>query len=201
MKPTRRELVHRLLKSRAGEWINAPEIASPEVGGSEGLRRLRELRADGIPVEMRLHPKQGRRVRQYRIPAQPLPSKVVPITFVRAHYRQKPGEEEPMPENLSWAPFNPAFGPWYRLQSSYRGTSAPLSSQGRLVEVVVIPDFDKKRFYWKVHFHALKPKSSYKKPLPEKILTGMAETLPQAQFIAKTQFEELHKRFTEAGKS
>jgi len=36
-----------------GEWHKAHEIADPEVGGSEGLRRLRELRAAGHSVEKR----------------------------------------------------------------------------------------------------------------------------------------------------
>jgi hypothetical protein len=35
------------------QWHPAPAICDPAVGGSEGLRRLRELRADGWWVEKR----------------------------------------------------------------------------------------------------------------------------------------------------
>lgn len=36
-----------------GEWHTGPDITAPETGGSEGLRRLRELRADGAVIEKR----------------------------------------------------------------------------------------------------------------------------------------------------
>jgi len=38
-----------------GQWHKAHEITDPGVGGSEGLRRLRELRADGYKVYKRKH--------------------------------------------------------------------------------------------------------------------------------------------------
>ncbi|MDI3257681.1 MAG: hypothetical protein QJR01_08180 [Kyrpidia sp.] len=53
---TKRELVWRYLTEHMGEWIDAHIIASPSVGGSEGLRRLREIRASlppGYRIEMR----------------------------------------------------------------------------------------------------------------------------------------------------
>ena len=49
-----------------GEWHDGPELTHPEVGGSEGLRRLRELRAKGYQIEMRKKAK-GRTTRQYRL--------------------------------------------------------------------------------------------------------------------------------------
>lgn len=63
---TRRELVLELLQSQAGEWIDAHMICHPGVGGSEGLRRLRELRAEGHLIEMRKKP-GGSATRQYRM--------------------------------------------------------------------------------------------------------------------------------------
>lgn len=48
-------------------WVDGYALCSPGLGGSEALRRLRELRADGHDIEMRAHPVHGRTARQYRI--------------------------------------------------------------------------------------------------------------------------------------
>jgi len=56
--------VYNILKD--GEWHDGPELTHPAVGGSEGLRRLRELRAKGYTIEMRRKAK-GRTTRQYRL--------------------------------------------------------------------------------------------------------------------------------------
>ena len=45
---TRREQVLRYLQDHADEWVDGPELANAQVGGSEGLKRVRELRADII---------------------------------------------------------------------------------------------------------------------------------------------------------
>lgn len=67
MTASRREAVLSVLQAADGEWVNGTVLASAEVGGSEGLKRLRELRADGWPIEMRRHPDPDRTVRQYRL--------------------------------------------------------------------------------------------------------------------------------------
>lgn len=43
-KDQRRAQVLALLTARAGSWVPGPELATAEIGGSEGLRRVRELR-------------------------------------------------------------------------------------------------------------------------------------------------------------
>lgn len=48
---TARERVYNALKSR--HWTPGFELTKPEVGGSEGLRRLRELRAQGFDIKRR----------------------------------------------------------------------------------------------------------------------------------------------------
>lgn len=48
-------------------WVDGWVLCHPAIGGSEGLRRLRELRAAGQPIEMRPHPVHGRTTRQYRL--------------------------------------------------------------------------------------------------------------------------------------
>jgi|WetSurSiteA1Bulk_404760.scaffolds.fasta_scaffold39427_2 hypothetical protein len=62
--PDRQRRVYDVLKD--GEWHDGPELTHPAVGGSEGLRRLRELRAKGYTIEMRRKAK-GRTTRQYRL--------------------------------------------------------------------------------------------------------------------------------------
>jgi hypothetical protein len=48
---SRWELVLDLLKQE--EWVSTAAICSPDVGGSEGTRRLRELRARGFAISKR----------------------------------------------------------------------------------------------------------------------------------------------------
>jgi hypothetical protein len=48
---TRKAKVLAVLQSAAGQWVPGEQLANPQVGGSEGLKRLRELRADGWLIE------------------------------------------------------------------------------------------------------------------------------------------------------
>ena len=64
---TRKEQVLEKLKSRAGEWINGADLANESVGGSEGLKRLRELKREGWLIQMRKSPSQGSDQFQYRL--------------------------------------------------------------------------------------------------------------------------------------
>ncbi len=66
---SRRQQVLDYLQARAGQWVNGPELANETVGGSEGLKRLRELRAEGYPILERKHPDQSRTIWQYRLSA------------------------------------------------------------------------------------------------------------------------------------
>jgi hypothetical protein len=49
----------------SGGWIDGWLLTHPSLGGSEGLRRLRELRQDGYQIDMRVSAKGT--TRQYRI--------------------------------------------------------------------------------------------------------------------------------------
>jgi hypothetical protein len=65
---TRKEQVLARLQAHIGEWVDGPDLANEEVGGSEGLKRLRELRMeDGYEIEKRQHPDPTRSVWQYRL--------------------------------------------------------------------------------------------------------------------------------------
>lgn len=56
-----------LQRLRQGGWVDGPDLANEEVGGSEGLKRLRELKADGHDIRMRPHPEKARSIFQYRL--------------------------------------------------------------------------------------------------------------------------------------
>jgi hypothetical protein len=48
-------------------WVDGYALCHPSLGGSEGLRRLRELRALGHRIDRRQHPVRGRTSQQYRL--------------------------------------------------------------------------------------------------------------------------------------
>ena len=64
---TRKDKVLQLLRENLNVWIEGPEIANPEVGGSEGLKRVRELREEGHQIESKPHPNKKRDVWLYRL--------------------------------------------------------------------------------------------------------------------------------------
>jgi len=59
--PSGRKLeVLRALQHANGEWVGGPALANVACGGSEGLRRLRELREMGYVIEKKkVHPKHN----------------------------------------------------------------------------------------------------------------------------------------------
>ena len=60
------QVLDRLLLS-VGEWVDGPALANERVGGPEGHRRIRELRADGYQIENRRHPDRTHRYFQYML--------------------------------------------------------------------------------------------------------------------------------------
>lgn len=65
---TAKERVLDRLEDQYPEWIDGYVLCHPNIGGSEGLRRLRELRAEGHKIEKRLKSSDTKtRVYQYRL--------------------------------------------------------------------------------------------------------------------------------------
>lgn len=56
---TKREAVWTYLLAHEGEWIDAHILTHPAIGGSEGLRRLREIRAS-LPPGFRIEKRRKR---------------------------------------------------------------------------------------------------------------------------------------------
>ncbi len=73
---TRKEQVLDRLVEAAGGWVDGSELATVEVGGSEGLKRLRELRDEGYNIEGRHHPDPNRDIWQYRLATGPWPGPI-----------------------------------------------------------------------------------------------------------------------------
>lgn len=73
---SRREQVLQKLIDANGAWVNGPDLANEEVGGSEGLKRLRELKQPefgGYDIRLRKHPDPSRDIWQYRIVRREVP--------------------------------------------------------------------------------------------------------------------------------
>lgn len=63
---TRKAEVLAALTGAMGAWVDGDRLATQACGGSEGRRRLRELVADGWPIESRPHP-HSKTAFQYRL--------------------------------------------------------------------------------------------------------------------------------------
>ena len=64
---TREEQVLYVLETYVGRWVDGPLLANEKVGGSEGLKRLRELKQKGHLIQKRKHPDPRRAIYQYRL--------------------------------------------------------------------------------------------------------------------------------------
>lgn len=65
---TRKEQVLAHLFEHRNQWVDGPDLATEAVGGSEGLRRLRELRLSGDhDIRERRHPDPDRDIWQYML--------------------------------------------------------------------------------------------------------------------------------------
>ena len=95
---TRKEQVLRFLTQHADRWVDGPELANAQVGGSEGLKRVRELRAEGHRIITRPHPDRTRDVFQYKLV---LPESIAPVVQSRlaemASAPSGPGPDLPSP--------------------------------------------------------------------------------------------------------
>lgn len=76
---TRKAAVLEYLRAASGGWVDGSDIATAEVGGSEGLRRLRELKDEGWLIDRRPHPTSAT-AWQYRLLQDP-PQEWQPLDF------------------------------------------------------------------------------------------------------------------------
>lgn len=150
---TRKGQVLAYLRERRNQWVNGPDLATEAVGGSEGLRRLRELRLSGEhDIRERRHPDTQRDIWQYMLVAVP-----APIDLSDAFDDAKPNYPDPAVEaarraeeaRLDPPAPEPAPSPWpadhdqTRMTSAVRrkedGTFEYVPPQRPLVEQLTIP--------------------------------------------------------------
>lgn len=185
---TRKQQVLDYLKAHPGQWVDGPNIANENVGGSEGQRRVRELRSDGHIIETRKHPNPERDIWQYRLVEAPAVSPLKE-TYARSDHRGPVGNSRHLSRAVErstfqqWFPFNHAFGPWYRTTFDWRGES---------VDAVVQPDMGGEGWYWSVRFPPRKPRKAVDargrptRELPEYKRGGRAPDLENAKIAAMT---------------
>lgn len=187
---TRKQQVLDHLRAHLDQWVDGPSIANESVGGSEGHRRVRELREDGYVIETRKHPDPSRDIWQYRLLDKPT---VSPLKEHHGHQRPtvdriaSGGGHRPRPvagvSYQQWFPFNHAFGPWYRTTFEWRGEK---------VEAVVQPDMGGEAWHWSVRFPAKHPRRAVDtrgrptRELPEYRRGGRAPDLENAKIAATT---------------
>jgi hypothetical protein len=56
---TAKERVLGYLAEHMGQWVDAPDLTAPGIGGFAGTRRLRELRDEGYLIETRRKPEES----------------------------------------------------------------------------------------------------------------------------------------------
>ena len=75
---SRKEQVLERLRDLTNEWVDGSTLSTEQVGGTEGLRRVRELIEDGWPIEKRRHPSRVRGIWQYRLTSDERPENKEP---------------------------------------------------------------------------------------------------------------------------
>jgi hypothetical protein len=115
---TRAQQVLNYLRVRKGQWVDGPDLANEKVGGSEGLRRLRDekerLAGEGLRVEKRKHPEPDRDIWQYRLvdgPTVPAAGGADrPSSHVAARPESTPLKYERLPTKLAFGEAIPCPG-------------------------------------------------------------------------------------------
>jgi hypothetical protein len=105
---SRKQQVYFHLLEHENEWVDGPDLANERIGGSEGLKRLRELRQDladsSYTIQMRAHPDADRDIYQYRIVRQEQPRSVYAEPAPAAPMQVSdvlPSSDERSPERLN----------------------------------------------------------------------------------------------------
>lgn len=172
---TRKEQVLARLKSEMGSmfthgWVDGPDLANEEVGGSEGLKRLRELRSEGHLIQARKHPDAGRDIYQYRLVRQSTvdevsaPTRREPPNGGSPSYSPPPGGDRPAQHVEARGP-EVSRTDWECINATtreYRRTFWVRNPKQRLVGAIAV-DFDRQRWFWSVRLPEYKGARGTKK--------------------------------------
>lgn len=184
---TRKEQVLALLRSRVDNdgrplWVDGPDLANEQVGGSEGLRRLRDLKAEGYLIQERAHPDPRKAIHQYRLVQQvtamggtsdrvvmPPPKQAHDAPYQEDAYRQPVRRAAPPTPHAEAKQDRRDWNLISAVRSEYRCEFWIRSPKQRIIGTIAL-DFDRSRWLWSVK----KPKyhGKYGNATPEKYLGG-----------------------------
>lgn len=184
---TRSEQVLAVLRANLNQWIDGNELANEQVGGSEGLRRLRDLKNQGYLIQERAHPDRTRAIHQYRLVEQRTVD-----GGVTDNPQQPVQEPRPQPSpQTSVAPRIPEPPPpsrtdWTRLSSvskEYRREFWIREPSKQRVVGSIACDMDGSRWFWALKLPEYKGLRGTKKDHgigahPEKVLGSGIVSIP-----------------------
>ena len=191
---SRRDQVLTYLKQNLGQWVDGVEMSNERVGGSEGLKRLRELREAGYLIQKRQKP--GADQYQYRLVEQDglvqpsyrpeykeeIPNGGIPVNPAPARSsRPKRDAEGPSPD---WSLTNPAASVY---ETSFKLHGEKVVAQIRL-------GMDRVTWYWGVRVPARDPLKHKRvvRPRHERLYGGSTQTKAEAQDAVYAQIHELN---------
>ena len=202
---TRKEQVLERLKASIGQWVDGPELANETVGGSEGLKRLRELKAEGWLIQMRPHPIKARAVYQYRLaeqmritedpePIAPPPPRVSAPTPIR------PPRDEQSSFFGAARSKEEKFVTWTLENAVTHEFTATLWVGKQRIVGSVVEDADKTRWFWGAKIPEYKPRG-YSAPLRREHRYGGIVNLPGAEGkqAAQAAVEDQVRKLREEG--
>lgn len=198
---TRKEQVLEVLKARLGEWVDGTELANEAVGGSEGLKRLRELKADGWLIQKREHPAPGKDIYQYRLVSvmrkdAPV-EKVAPtkdVTVFMGHDAPKPIQPAQPPRGKKEEP----WGIWKPTNAVIQEESCEWWVHKTRIRTRIAADFGGERWFWGVVIPGYHPRTSSDISRPEKRFHGTEPDRRAAKAAAEAKISELREMGREA---
>jgi hypothetical protein len=190
---TRKEQVLAKLRENINQWVDGPDLANEAVGGSEGLRRLRDLKAEGYLIQERAHPERSRAIHQYRLVAQSTisggvtdrPSYPPAPHYPPSGYDHAPGPTmRQVPTQIPKAPQEDRRD-WHlesAVRNEWRCEFWIRQPKQRIIGTIAL-DMDRSRWFWSIK----RPKyhGKYGNERPEKILAS--GTVP----VEETKDDEL----------
>ena len=208
---TRKEQVLAVLRSNINQWVDGSALANEQVGGSEGLRRVRDLKNEGYLIQERPHPDHTRAVHQYRLVEQTTVDGGTSDRVYTPPRREAPNGGSPgyYAAPRSNPPSRPAPAPkntelerstWKResaLRKEYRREFWVRGPKQRYIGTVAA-DFDGSRWFWSLKRPAFNGKTA--PPRPEKMLgsgivsTPGGEGLMAAMMACEQRFREIKER-------
>lgn len=169
-----------------GGWVDGTDLANEEVGGSEGLRRVRDLKSDGYLIQERAHPDPRRAIHQYRIVQQSVATGGVTDNVNMEAPNGGPSPSRPpvggsstfSGEGRGKAP-KQEFKDWSlesAVRAEYRAEWWLRDPKRRLIGTIAL-DFDRSRWFWSLKLPRYTGKLGPERP--EQILgSGSIQVLP-----------------------